>query len=881
MLLSIQPIRCFAFFCLAFIVFTTSAQKGKGTVHGDLRSSTTEWPSLKLHFTLKRNSMQVYGQPEFDVYANPIVSNDGLSVTYNGYVDFNEGSTLTRYLLVDGIAYSTMTTSATKQTQSTSSMSQCIDAKVLPPLNAMLPALNDAVPVANATLDGAKIKCLPGNLFKVTFRGLNLAVCASGTSGVHVYGSDMEIGITYLKKRVEIVAPKLNSSAKNECEKVVNSTAVTATTTALLTGDVIPESESRSIDLFGSDVDISATTCSCKSTPRPCLFIHGLGINYAEDELQDSFSYYWGNMTEHAPCCTEFKYMIWNSIVTAWTNETQQQIMCDLATSLTDTGSPTEIADTIVVTHSMGGLMLASAIANGKCTMANSTSWIATSPPMAGSMGSDYAQEACAGEHTFIMEYIGNITGQCPVQGATLSLAYESGELSSTGLDSKYKAAQEVYRTHVQAAMCSNSYSGLLSIYQPMYWLLGAALPHKSGENDGMVEFTSCAGGLPLKQFGDHYYDQFYVTSLNHADTTFYNGDGLFSSAKKPVKWFDMKGPSSDISACSRVLPESETAIREASSTSPTDNEIPAPNQEAELLVRLSSPIVPQDAAQVVTVDSCSPATTDPCTLVGPVLPQVCQPSGEEKENGDHGNNTTQKQTRHTNDPGVQTIKAIEFSEENGNHRSWKVIGKLAMLAQSMNAHTIDIYHDRKLNTSRFMVHPNSKLRRSWEVMTVCLVLYVCVMIPFIIGFQFVDWSRLSGMNTFIDVYFVTDMVMTLRTGIVSNGEVVMDPKRVARKYFHSWFIVDLISNFPLVLFVPSSGKSLKIVKLQKIPKLLRIGRLLKYLREYAKYYNLIVSFLGLAMGLHLFACLWASLFNECYGMGGEMLCTNEEVSNQ
>ncbi|OWZ05050.1 hypothetical protein PHMEG_00022935 [Phytophthora megakarya] len=527
---------------IIFVVFATSTasvvQKGKGTVHGDLRTSTTEWPSLKLHFTLKRDSMQVYGQPEFDVYANPVVSKDGLSVTYDGYVDFTEGSTRTRYLIVDGIAYSTTIPSATEQTQSTAATSQCINANVLPPLNEMLPALNDATPVGNATMNGLKIKCSPTNLFKVTFRGLNLAVCASGSSGVHAFGSDMEIDVKYLKKRVQITAPKLSASAKKECEKVVNSTAVTTIASALLTGDVIPESESRSFDFFGA-VDISATTCSCKSTPRPCLFIHGLGVDYAEEKLQDSFTYYWGNLTEHAPCCTDFKYMIWNSMVTGWNNETQQQILCDLATSLTDTGSPTEIADTIVITHSMGGLMLASAIANGKCSMANSTSWVATSPPMGGSMGSDYAQEACDGEHTVIMEYIGNITGQCPVQGATLSLAYEGGELSSTGMNDGYKAAQEVYRTHVHAAMCSNSYSGLFSIYQPMYWLLGAGLPHKSSDNDGMVEFQSCAGGFPLDQFGDHYSDQFYVTHLNHADTTFYNGDGLFSSAKKPIKWFE------------------------------------------------------------------------------------------------------------------------------------------------------------------------------------------------------------------------------------------------------------------------------------------------------------------------------------------------------
>lgn len=524
---------------VAYVAVTIStASAGKGTVHGDLRTSSTEWPSLKLHFTLKRDSMQVYGQPEFDVYANPVVSDDGLSVTYDGYVDFTEGSTLTRYLLVDGVAYSTISAETTDQSQIVPSTSECLPSNMLPPLNDMLPALNMATPVSSANLDGAKIKCSAGNLFKVTFPGLNLAVCASGSTGVHIYGSDLEIGVKYLKNPVQITAPKLNASALSECKTVVNATAVTATAAALLTGEAIPESESRSLD-FGSNVTLTPTTCSCKSTPRPCLFIHGLGIDYAEAELQDAFTYYWGNLTDHAPCCTDFKCMIWNSVEIGWNNDTQQQILCDLATSVTESGSPTEIADTIVVTHSMGGLMLAGAIASGKCTLAENSSWIATSPPMAGSIGSDYAQEACAGDHTVIMEAIGNVTGQCPVLGATKSLAYEGGKVSSTELNAAYEAAQEVYRTRVHAAMCSNSYSGLFSLYQAMYWLLGAALPHKSGENDGLVEFQSCAGGFPLEQFGDHYNDQFYVTHLNHADTTFYNGDGLFSSAKKPVKWFE------------------------------------------------------------------------------------------------------------------------------------------------------------------------------------------------------------------------------------------------------------------------------------------------------------------------------------------------------
>ncbi|CAH0517367.1 unnamed protein product [Peronospora belbahrii] len=507
----------------------------------NLRTSETDWPSLKVHFTLKRDSMHVYGHTEFDVYLNPVVldesDNDGsASVLYDGYVDFSNRNTLAKYSLVNGIAYSTINLEP-NQTQLLSTMSQCLPINMLPPLNEMLPALNAATPIASANLEGIEIKCTTGHFFKVMLQGLSFVICVSDTSGFHVYGSDMEFEVKYLKIPVQIVAPKLTASAASECKTVVNATVVTATTVALLTGKELSE-RSGSYN-FGSTVNMSSTKCSCMSTPRPCLFIHGLGIDFAKAELQDSFSFYWGNLTDHAPCCTDFKYMIWNSIQTGWNNQTQQQIMCDLATSLSGFGSPNEIADTIVVTHSMGGLVLASAIASGKCTFAESSSWIATSAPMSGSMGSDYAEEACAGKHKFVMEKIGNVTGVCPVLGGTKSLVYEGGKMSWPELNDAYKAARKVYRTHVHAALCSNWYVGLFSRYQFLYALLGATLPHKSNENDGLVEFESCAGGLPREQFHDHYTHRFYVARLNHADATFYYGDGLFSSAKKPVKWFE------------------------------------------------------------------------------------------------------------------------------------------------------------------------------------------------------------------------------------------------------------------------------------------------------------------------------------------------------
>lgn len=218
--------------------------------------------------------------------------------------------------------------------------------------------------------------------------------------------------------------------------------------------------------------------------------------------------------------------------------------------------------------------------------------------------------------------------------------------------------------------------------------------------------------------------------------------DGLFVKAKRPTRFNlalcgdaeplrtcnkadsmgSTKGPNSDISASSRVVPEGETADKEAPPARPNEEEMPTPEQEAELLAKLSSPIIPQDALQVAST-----------TTLGPVLPQITLKPPGSRENEADNNEAATKPTR-LDDDGVHvldTIRSIEFTEQVDKHHSWKVVSKLAVLVKSMNAHTIDIYHDRKLNTSRFMVHPNSKLRRAWEVTTVCLVVYVCTMVQY------------------------------------------------------------------------------------------------------------------------------------------------------
>ncbi|KAF0686235.1 Aste57867_21940 [Aphanomyces stellatus] len=200
----------------------------------------------------------------------------------------------------------------------------------------------------------------------------------------------------------------------------------------------------------------------------------------------------------------------------------------------------------------------------------------------------------------------------------------------------------------------------------------------------------------------------------------------------------------------------------------------------------------------------------------------------------------------------------------------------------------IEIYHATAATESfHWMIHPNSNFRKIWDVYIALLVIYVCIMTPLYMGFTFLDWSAFVVAEEVFDVCFALDMILSFRTGIYAFGEVRMDPMFVAHHYFKSWFIVDLTSNIPFQLFftdgtgVSQQKSTVKFVKLQKLPKLLRFGILLKYMRQYAKYYKLLLTSSFMMLSMHCFAyvacrrrvvvtyrrrgrCAWAFVFNEC-----------------
>ena len=180
------------------------------------------------------------------------------------------------------------------------------------------------------------------------------------------------------------------------------------------------------------------------------------------------------------------------------------------------------------------------------------------------------------------------------------------------------------------------------------------------------------------------------------------------------------------------------------------------------------------------------------------------------------------------------------------------------------------LHHSHDHHHYPYTIEPYNKYRRRFDVVTVLFVLYLAWKIPFAAG---LNWYVTSPPNKafeyFLDAWFLLDICLNFRTGFVHDGHVVMDPKEIAKHYFHFWFWIDVLASIPFELFadfIPNktARKSIKLVKYFKIPRLLRLGRMLKYLRKWAKYYGLLVVCLGYFLSIHMFGCLWVSNAGIC-----------------
>ena len=133
--------------------------------------------------------------------------------------------------------------------------------------------------------------------------------------------------------------------------------------------------------------------------------------------------------------------------------------------------------------------------------------------------------------------------------------------------------------------------------------------------------------------------------------------------------------------------------------------------------------------------------------------------------------------------------------------------------------------------------------------------------------------------NLTIDCFLMLDILLNFRTGFVDKYDqlhIIADPKAIRNRYLRTWFLLDLVSSFPLEAFVPLFAndddtytelvKVLRIFRFVRAIKILRVLRIIRALkgmthrifaRQSAMICKCIRCLTYMLLTAHYFACFW------------------------
>lgn len=192
--------------------------------------------------------------------------------------------------------------------------------------------------------------------------------------------------------------------------------------------------------------------------------------------------------------------------------------------------------------------------------------------------------------------------------------------------------------------------------------------------------------------------------------------------------------------------------------------------------------------------------------------------------------------------PQLVLMLTCPSSRVSENHQSLPSVlsHKASFLQPVARPHLAFLVTDPSVSLGRFY----------WDLTMLLLMVGNLIIIPVGITF-FKDENTTPWIvfNVVSDTFFLVDLVLNFRTGIVveDNTEIILDPQRIKMKYLKSWFVVDFISSIPvdyIFLIVETridsevykTARALRIVRFTKILsllRLLRLSRLIRYIHQW------------------------------------------------
>lgn len=169
------------------------------------------------------------------------------------------------------------------------------------------------------------------------------------------------------------------------------------------------------------------------------------------------------------------------------------------------------------------------------------------------------------------------------------------------------------------------------------------------------------------------------------------------------------------------------------------------------------------------------------------------------------------------------------------------------------------------------------KFRQMWDLVQVFILFYVALVVPFRIGFSSdaTVYSAVFWWELLVDCYFWIDIMLNFRTGYYNRyGKLVIDQRKVCKRYAKGWFLLDVVSVLP-VMYIElliygtetregSQFMMLKSFRLLRMAKLLRLARIKRLLVRLEKQYKEVAQggrvakiMFFILLSAHFVACGW------------------------
>ncbi|XP_063145359.1 potassium/sodium hyperpolarization-activated cyclic nucleotide-gated channel 2 [Candoia aspera] len=227
--------------------------------------------------------------------------------------------------------------------------------------------------------------------------------------------------------------------------------------------------------------------------------------------------------------------------------------------------------------------------------------------------------------------------------------------------------------------------------------------------------------------------------------------------------------------------------------------------------------------------------------------------------------------------------------EPRGSQTSFMQRQFSAMLQPGVNKFSLRMFGSQKAvereqervkSAGAWIIHPYSDFRFYWDFTMLLFMVGNLIIIPVGITF-FKDETTAPWIvfNVVSDTFFLMDLVMNFRTGIVieDNTEIILDPERIKKKYLKTWFVVDFVSSIPVdyIFLIVEKGidsevyktaRALRIVRFTKILsllRLLRLSRLIRYIHQWEEIFHMTYDLASAVMriinliGMMLLLCHW------------------------